>query len=239
VRERRIRRLQGHPKQGFKYFLGGDPSGGTGNDDAAIIVLCADTLEQVFAFNDNTTNPVEYAYMCSRVGKDYNEAYLTIEGNNHGLSVHPILLREYPKGKIYKRTISTTAGINKKYGFITTEVTKESLVGAIRDAFDFGLTLYDRETVEALQVFEEDDQGKYGGVGDHLVIALGLASLGMLKKGGVHLSQAELPDRETHKQKIIRLMNTKMTSWPTDELLDEIDKGRRQMLGRFRRQVEQ
>lgn len=237
MRERRIRKLKGHPHEGYQYFLGGDPSGGTGNDDAAIIVLCADTIEQVYAFNDNTTNPVEYAYLCAAVGKEYNEAYLTIEGNNHGLSVHPILTREYNRVKIFKRSITSAVGIMNKYGFMTTENSKPMLTGAIQDAFDFGLTVYDRETVEALQVFEEDDTtGKMGGVGDHLVIALGLACFGMLRKGHIHLAQANLPDRETHRQKITRLFNKKHQV-NCDDILEDIEKGHRRTLGRFRRQV--
>ena len=162
MRERRIRKLNGHPKQGYKYILGADPSGGTGNDDAAVIVACVDTLEQVYAFNDNTTNPVEFGYLLATVGKEYNEAYIVCEGNNHGLSVHPILLREYPRMQIFKRVLTTSAGILNKYGFLTTENSKRALVGAITDVMDFGLSLYDRETVDALLDFEENDKGKMG-----------------------------------------------------------------------------
>ena len=237
MRERRIRKLQGHPKPDYTYVLGGDPSGGTGNDDAAIIGLCIETLEQVYAFNDNTTNPVEYGYLMARTGKEYNEAYLVCEANNHGLSVHPILEREYTKTQIFKRSWRTSTGVTSKYGFMTTNNTKQLLVGAITDLLDYGLTLYDRETTDALLEFEEDDKGKIGGEGDHLVIALGMAAIGVMKKGGAHLAQVQLPDRETHKEKILRLMNENQMVMNGDEVLTNIKDKQRRQLGRFRRQV--
>jgi len=237
MRERRIRRLDGHPKPEYKYTLGGDPSGGTGNDDAAIIGVCIDTLEQVYAFNDNTTNPVEFGYMLAKVGKEYNEAYIVCEGNNHGLSVHPILTREYPKQQIFKRSLNTAQGILNKYGFLTTENSKRALVGSITDVIDFGLTLYDRETVDALLSFEESEKGKMGGPGDHLVIALGLCCFGILKKGGVALAQSQLPNQETHKEKMLKLFNQNHMVMNGTEVLENIEKQKRQQLGRFRRQV--
>lgn len=238
MRERRIRKHQKHPVREYQYFVGGDPSGGTGNDDAAIIVLCADTVEQVYAFNDNTTNPVEYAYLLASVGKTYNEAYIVCEGNNHGLSVHPILKREYPGVKIYKRSIITGPNQEFKYGFMTSENSKKMLTGAIQDVFDFGLRIYDRETADALLEFEEDEEGKMEGPGDHLVIALGLACFGLMRKGGKNLAKVQaLPDLKTYRERVLERMNQNHMKFNADEVLEELKQQHRRQLGRFRRQV--
>jgi hypothetical protein len=177
----RIQRLSPHPIPGYTYVFGADPSGGTGNDEAAILGICLNTLEQVFEFGYNHIDPVDFAYYLSKVGQWFNEAYLVPEGNNHGIAVLSILLREYPKAKLYKRGFANKRGV-VLWGWMTSETTKSQLVGMIKELWDEGLCLYGDKTYAQVKAFHEDPETKkMGAKEDGLVIALGLACIGFRK----------------------------------------------------------
>lgn len=175
----RINRLKDHPKDGWHYVLGGDASGGTGNDEAAIQILALETFEQVLEWGDNRVDPVEFGHLIVKLGTQYNTCHLIVEGNNHGIATHSILLKSYPRSKIYKRKIPMKQG-KVAYGFYTGESTKKELVGNILMAIEAGLYLYGEETCDEMNKFEEH-QGKMGAPQDGKVIALGLACLGYFK----------------------------------------------------------
>ena len=174
---RRIEYLTGHPRKKHTYVLGADPSGGTGNDDAGVQILCMETLEQVFEFYSNTMDPVAFAYFIAELGKEYNEAFIIPEGNHHGIAVLAVLKKNYPRARIYKRHVPSK-GI-PKYGFMTTESTKPELVGLINELMDEGLALYGQKTVNEMLLFHETPEGKLGGTEDDLVMSLGLACKGL------------------------------------------------------------
>lgn len=169
--------LEGHPKQGFSYVLGSDPSGGTGNDEAVIEVYCIDTMEQVFEFVDNRTNPVHLAKLIDVVGKHYNEAFLIVEANNHGISTLAVLKEVYSRTQIFKRSL----GSEPKYGWQTSDLTKPSMTGLFNELLEEGVTLYSKRCQQALEAFEEYADGKMEGKDDHLVIATCLCGIGLRK----------------------------------------------------------
>lgn len=171
--------LTDHPVRGKTYVIGADPSGGTGHDDAAVHIFCLDTLEQVLEFHNNTTDPVDFGHFLCQVGKEYNDAFIVCESNNHGIATHSILLKYYLRTKIYKRRIPTKG--TPLYGFQTTESSKKALIGAIKECLDLGIELYGNDTKKEMETFEETPEGKVGGPSDNLVIALGLACIGIQK----------------------------------------------------------
>ncbi len=168
-----------HPKKNYTYVLGADASGGTGNDEAAIQVLCLETFEQVFEFGSNTMDPVAFGHFIAKIGKMFNEAFLVPEGNNHGIATCAVLLKEYNKFKIYKRALPSKAG-KPSYGFYTGENSKKELIGSIHESLESGIILYGEKTIREMREFEEIDN-KMGADEDGLVIALGLACLGFFK----------------------------------------------------------
>ena len=182
IEGKRCNYLPGHPKPNHHYVLGADPSGGTGNDDAAIQIICLETLEQVLSFYDNTVDPVAFGHYLALLGSKYNSAWLVIESNNHGIATLAIVKEEYPKQLIYKRKIGFGKMNKPLYGFMNTEATKKELVGNIHEVFEMDLRLYDPKTKEELQGFMEDPQThRMEGPEDDLVIALGLACTGVKK----------------------------------------------------------
>lgn len=174
-----IYKLTTHPQKEFHYVIGGDPSGGTGNDAAAIIVICVETGEQVLELSNNTINPLIFGQLLVSIGRTYNEAFITCESNNHGAAVIPYLKDNYPSEKIYKTKYATMT-TPAKYGWMNSRNSKHMLVGTMLETMD-QITLYGKQTVTELEGFEEDDRGTMGGASDNLVIALGLAMIGYKK----------------------------------------------------------
>lgn len=166
-----------HPKAHYHYVLGADPSGGTGNDDAHLEVFCIETMEQVFEFYDNRTNPVRFAHIIKEVGEYFNEAYLVVEANNHGISTLAVLKEIYSKNKIFKRSITG----DPKYGYQTTESTKPGLTGLFTELLDEGIIIRSTYLRDALEAFEEVEDGKMEGKNDHAVMAACLAGIGIRK----------------------------------------------------------
>lgn len=193
--------LDGHPRPRRSYVIGADPSGGTGNDEAAVQIICLETLEQVYELGSSLIDPVVFAHFLACLGRLYNEAYIVCEGNNHGIATHSVLKKEYTLSKIYKRVLPSRSGTTK-YGFQTTEESKKQLVGAIKQFIETGFTLYGQKTLTELSKFEEDpDTGRMEGPEDGLVIALGLASIGYFKYGRyAHqiLEEPQRTERETY-----------------------------------------
>lgn len=171
--------LEGHPKAGYTYVVGGDPSGGTGNDDAAMQVFCVETFEQVFEFFNNRVNPYVYGQLICKLGELYNKAFLVIEANNHGAAVIPYVKEHYSTERLYKRKYGT-ATTPPSYGWNNSQITKHAMVGLSQEMLG-DIKLYGSQTVTEMKSFEEDEDGKMAGSSDNLVIATGLAMLGLKK----------------------------------------------------------
>lgn len=184
-----------HPQPRRTYVLGADPSGGTGNDEAAVQILCLETMEQVFELGSNTIDPVVFGHYLAKLGKLYNEAYIVCEANSYGIATHSVLKREYSTLKIYKKILPSKSG-QVRYGFQTTEESKKLLVGSIKQLLEMGMSLYGIKTLTEMSKFEEDpDTEKLSAPEDGLVIALGLASIGYFKyeRYAFKIKEAEIP----------------------------------------------
>jgi hypothetical protein len=174
-----ISRLMDHPKKGFTYVIGADPSGGTGGDDAAFNIFCAETQEQVFEFFNNRANPIVFGELVCKAGVRYNDAFIIPESNNHGAAVVPYLKENYKKAKIYKRSFGTKT-TEPIYGWNNTQTTKHAIVGVAQEMIS-DITFHGMQTVKELKAFEEDREGKMGAKSDNLTIATCLAILGLKK----------------------------------------------------------
>lgn len=168
-----------HPNPDLHYVIGADPSGGTGHDNAGINIFCIETWEQVLELSNNTINPIAFAEILCSLGKEYNDAFIVCESNNHGAAVIPYLRDNYPRDKIYKRKYATSRS-PAIYGWHNNDTNKHALVGLVQEGLD-QLTLYGMQTVSELKSFEESASGKMGASRDDLVIATGLAMVGLRK----------------------------------------------------------
>jgi hypothetical protein len=144
------------------------------------------------------------------------------ESNNHGAAVVPYLKENYPKDRIYKRKFATSK-TPAVYGWNNGDTTKHALVGLILDNLD-QVTLYGIQTVKELKAFEEDSEGKMKGKSDNLVIATGLAMLG-LKKFDYLRQEYERPKVEVVKEK------PNYMTYTLESVLQNIEERRRGIYG--------
>ncbi len=181
--------LNGHPNPNYLYSLGADSSGGTGNDEAAIAVLCMDTMEQVYEWGHNRKAAPSFAPIVDKVGKMFN-AYLVPEANSHGLATLDILKSTYGIGKIFRRSVSPRKSPSEisipsiKYGWETTARTKAYAIGVAQKLSQEGLKVYSPEGFSQLKAFTEDeDTHQIINSGDHddRGMAILLAGLGLQK----------------------------------------------------------
>lgn len=171
--------LEGHPVPGWHYVVGGDPSGGTGNDDTSISIFCCETGEQVLELFNPHINPIQCGRLLVNLGNLYNKAFIITEGNNHGAAVVPWLKENYDRQLIYKSKFATQSS-PAKYGWWNSNISKHVLVGLILEEIPQTI-FYGKQTVDELNSFEETPEGRLEGKSDNCVISTGLAMMGLKK----------------------------------------------------------
>ena len=201
-----VSKLAEHPKKGFTYVLGADPSGGTGHDDAAFNIFCVETFEQVFEFFNNRANPIVFGELICKAATLYNDAFVVPEANNHGAAVVPYLKENYKGARIYKRSFGTKT-TPPVYGWQNTQNTKHAAVGLAQETLS-EITFYGLQTVKELKAFEEDAEGRLGAKSDNLVIATCLAILGLKKYEYLREKFLTPVTREVKKEKVNYLTYT-------------------------------
>jgi hypothetical protein len=156
-------RLKEHPKKNCNYVFGVDSSGGTGKDFSAIVGLCLETGEQVFQYQYNYLDPLEFAKYVGLICRHYNQAFVVVESNSHGLSVLAYLKSYYIIGKIYKRSVEVSLtrvdGIPVKYGWETQEKTLKLMIDTTKELTKETVKIYSNVIVSQLAQYSED----YGG----------------------------------------------------------------------------
>jgi len=176
--------LDEHPKTYHRYVFGADPSGGTGKDDSAIVGLSLETGEQVLQYKYNRFDPLAFATLLAKLGKYFNDAYLVVESNSHGLSVLSYLKSNYNIGKLYKRSISVDAskvdGIPTKYGWSTQGETLKLMIDITLDLLKNDVIIYSPSVISQLNQYSEDFGGRIvvGSKHQDLAIACMLACIG-------------------------------------------------------------
>lgn len=154
--ERRDRdrvRIFRKPESGKQYILSVDTSEGGGGDASAAILRERATAEHC-ATIDGQYQPWELAKASATIGREYNEALVAVERNNHGHAVLQALEREEKYRKLYKHA-------DEKLGWPTNAVTRPQMLDALEDAHRRGLwKSSDRLVLTQFRSFVINDSGK-------------------------------------------------------------------------------
>jgi hypothetical protein len=122
------------PQSGRKYLVGVDPAGGgTDGDYAAVQVIEQRSGLQCAELRGHLA-PRELAKLCSELAKEYNQALLVVERNNHGLAVLAYLstIERYPS--IYEQ--------RGQAGWLTTAVTRPAMIALVGIALASGPEIF-------------------------------------------------------------------------------------------------
>lgn len=155
------------PEKGRRYVIAADPSEGVGGDPSAAVVYDWETGEHVASVLGQYA-PYELAKVLAEIGREYNDATVAPERNNHGHAVIQALQREHRYKKIYEHD-------DEKLGWPTNAVTRPVMLDLLEDAHRRGLwKSADRALLGQVRTFVISASGKSEaapGEQDDLVLA--------------------------------------------------------------------
>ena len=212
--------LEDHPRIGYTYVIGADPSGGVGLDNATMQVVCLDTYEQVAEFASDKTEPDVFAHKIAFMGNKYNKAFLSVESNNHGIVTLKILSNIYPRYLIHRAFKSARGSSSDEslmaLGVSSNTRSKPLIIGNLRTELADTLKIHSPLLKDELSTFIETETGKLEaeeGCKDDRVIALAMAIVGLSKAaimcGDKNKAQIEVID-----------------PFSLDSIIDEMTKGK-------------
>lgn len=179
------------PQPKRNYIIGGDVARGDSADFSTLQVIDADNLVQVAEYQGKIP-PDIFAELVMKVATDYNMAYVSIEGNNHGL-VTTLALKNtlrYPSDKIHhsksiRKIYVRYGGIDyvdqdsEIPGFQTTSKTRPLLMNCLKKYMrDTQVKLYSKRLLSEFRTFVNDERDRPGhahGYNDDLIFALAIA----------------------------------------------------------------
>ena len=177
--------LGGHPQPGHMYVLGGDVAAGVGADSSVMEIFDLMLNEQVGEWISNKTDPDIFGGHISAVGKRFNEAYVCVESNNHGIITLATLRNlEYPAHKLYRTPRANMGRVKDDVkrvvdlGHRTTSTSRPFVIGLLRKALRDEWTIHSQILKAELSSFIETPAGDLEaaqGCHDDTVIAAAMA----------------------------------------------------------------
>jgi len=188
------------PEPGVEYIIGADVGGGNPvGDYHAAVVLRGDTGQQIALIHTRSYEPRNYGLFLVQTARWYNDAFVVVEANNHGISAIDRMY-ELQYGNLYLRQHleSSTGKVSEKKGFWTDKKTKPTAVNLMVHLLSRDdVRVYDPIIVGEMYHYtwlKENREGN-NGIGaasakahDDAMTALFLACWGYAKQGLVMLN---------------------------------------------------
>jgi len=179
-----LHQLDDQPAREDMYSIGVDVSGGIGQDNSVIEVINLRTQEQVAEWVSNWIAPDVLAHKIATLGKVFNNAFVTVESNNHGLTTLAELTRKnevgeslYPSHLIFRQDTNRSDNI-LSLGMRTSSRTKPLILGKLRKTIKEDVTIHSDGLESELSTFSEKSDGSLGaeeGCKDDRVMAMAMA----------------------------------------------------------------
>ena len=162
-----LHKLTNHPIKGRTYCIGGDVSGGVYRDSSVLEVFDCETREQVGEWSSNKISPDVFAVHAKKLGELFNNAYINIESNNHGIVTLSELKRlGYPVHLIHKvpRNGNRPDEVAQlvELGARVTSKTKPFIIGRLRKEFASGAVIHSAILKSECSTYIEHEDGSMG-----------------------------------------------------------------------------
>jgi len=187
------------PKRNYPYVIGADVAEGLKNGDYSVASAADNTTGEQVARLRLHTEPDRFAWELIKLARYYNDALLTVEVNNHGLTTIKELQRQNYYNQ-YKREIydEITRERKQKFGFQTTAATRPKLIDRTRAIVrDNPELINDMDTLQEMLTFIYKENGKEEaeeGCFDDCVMAYALMHEGrQQQKAHMPIEQQDLP----------------------------------------------
>lgn len=177
-------RIYKPPVEGHFYALGGDVSEGVEGGDYSVAHVWDRATGEEVAMYRGLIPPDIFGEKLNKWGRRYNNALMTVEVNNHGLTTLTILKNLlYPTLYFRPAKYETLANpLSDKLGWKTTKVTRYILIDEFAQACrDNALTIHSKELLDEMSVFIYNDAGNMvsmEGYHDDCIFAAGIGFQG-------------------------------------------------------------
>lgn len=164
-RSRYLWALDGHPRDAARYVAGADVGGGVEQDNSVLEIFDLDAGEQVAEWAGASLAPDEFGRAIGAVCKEFNNAYLNVERNNHGLTTLSALVSDYPMDRLHRGTYSAPQSQValthlSSFGTYVSETTRGLLLGTARRLLTEWI-IHSDQLNDELSTFIENRQGKF------------------------------------------------------------------------------
>ena len=191
------------PKSGEFYVIGGDVAEGKIDGDYSVAQVL-DSNCNVVAMWYGHIDPDLFGYELVKLARYYNDAYLGVEANNHGLTTLKAVQRyDYWNlyfAKIYDRF---TDGITQKLGWQTTSKTKPMMIDKLAEFVrEFHIGIKSKVTIQELLTYIIEENGSTNaqqGCHDDTVMSLAIA-LQVWLEGKGDFYEPEITDNNDKKE---------------------------------------
>lgn len=224
--------LKGHPAEGKHYVVGADVGGGVGKDSSVGEIFCLENEEQVGEYLNNKIEPDIFADKLAELGRLFNNAYIGVESNNHGiLTLKELTSHDYSIGRIRYPAHLVYRTPNKlprrgdpvqrliDHGVRTTVRSKPFIIGTLRKKLASTVVIHSQVLKNELSTFVEHEDGTMGaaeGCFDDTVMASGMAFY-VFNKAALTLLDEPVREEELAQQK---------NPFGLEAIIDEMTKGR-------------
>lgn len=156
-------RVYKKPEENGIYVCGADVAEGVEGGDYSVAVIWDRKTGEEVAMYRGLIAPDRFGNELDRVGRHYNNAFMVVEINNHGLTTVTVLKQKiYPS--MYFRPAKFESISNKvtdRLGWKTTSVTRELLIDEFAQAVrDDELIIHSKELLDEMSVFVYNDNGR-------------------------------------------------------------------------------
>ena len=159
------------PVQGKEYIVAVDTAGGLPDGDFAAVQVVEVTTGLQCAELQERLRPAELAAVCAALGREYGDALLVVERNNHGSAVLAYLHTEQSYGKVYEQ--------GGQAGWLTSAASKPEMVARLGTLLSGSPERFMSERLLGeCRSFATDEHGRAGaiaGAHDDLVMAMAIA----------------------------------------------------------------
>ena len=166
------------------YVVGADVSEGvTGGDYSVAVIFDRRTGEEV-AFYRGLLAPDKFGEKLNSWGRKYNNALMTVEVNNHGLTTITILKQLLYPAMYFRPSKFEVVGApwSEKLGWKTTKMTRTLMIDDLGQAIrEFDLIIHSKEILKEMTVFVYDKNNNMGaseGFHDDCIFACAIAFQG-------------------------------------------------------------
>ncbi len=197
------------PKEGLAYSVGADVAEGLIEGDYSCgIVGCDDTFDVVAMWHGHI-DPDMFGDELIKLAKYYNNAYLGVENNNHGLTTLTTIKREEYWNLFFTKSYDKiTEKQTMKMGWSTTSATKPYMIDKLQEFIrERYLGIYSDLIIGECFTYVIEDNGSTNaqpGCHDDTVMAMGIMLQLMLEnRGGDYIPEIPIDERGNYRGEVV------------------------------------